>query len=393
MKRFNASLSDIRQDIAGDLPLDLILLWNQQEKSEALHSEMLSPYLFEGIIACSDSAGLSKLSQKYTLPEVMKLVSEPKELLHAYGKAIGGEAIGIWAADNTQIVYKDIAVDTAVRQMLRLQIDAKELTVKIGLGMHFGKAYKIGGGLFGHDASHIEEIAEDHSSGGELLITKELYSMLSLDVAKYFTKKEDSENYSATEVNDEIHFKPGNDTSYPYPFDTTFFSLLKENSLESLSQMSLDEYREEKACVLISVKHEEYDFLLDYFTACLVAESVIAKAAERYNGTMVKSNGALGIFLFTDDANAVAFAKEAFVNLQTEGFISHIGISRGEVLLFPLKNGGLEISGNPVNIASKLAEDSGLEGICVHNTITLEAPESSPFEITCSGVILSGIHL
>ena len=393
MKRFNPSLSDIRQDIAGDLPLDLILLWNQQEKSEALHAEMLSPYKFEGIIACSDSAGLSKLSQNYTLPEVMQMVSEPKEILHAYGKAIGGEAIGVWAADNTQMVYQDITVDTAVRQMLRLQIDAQNLLVKVGIGMHFGRAYKIGGGLFGHDASYIEELAEDHTSGGELLITKELYSMLSLGVAKYFTKKEDSENYIAMNITDEIHYKPGNDTAYPFPFDDTFFSLLKNNSLEQLSTMGLDEYREEKACVLVSVKHEEYDFLLDYFTACLVAESAITKASEKYNGKMVKSNGALGIFLFEHDVDAVAFAKETFANLKFEGFVSNIGISRGEVLLFPLKNSGLEISGNPVNIASKLAEDSGLGGICVHDTIQTTIDTGTDFAVTCSGVLLSGIHI
>jgi hypothetical protein len=57
-----------------------------------------------------------------------------------------------------------------------------------------------------------------------------------------------------------------------------------------------------------------------------------------------------------------------------------------------LANGEREIAGNPVNIASKLSEDSGLEGILVEDSVTLGAlaQQGEPFRLTISKVELTG---
>src|SRR4051812_50175659 len=114
MATYDISLADLRQDIAGTIPAHLVLGWNEREKSPERHAELLAPYRIRGTIVSTDSAGLSKLSQRYALPQVMKLVSEPKEVIHAHGKAIGGEAGGAWGADHSQGFYGE-AIGPAAR--------------------------------------------------------------------------------------------------------------------------------------------------------------------------------------------------------------------------------------------------------------------------------------
>ncbi len=112
------SLADVSQDIAGTIPLEIILRWANTNKSKKSHTNLLDSYRVSGTVVSSDSSGLSRLSQDKTLFEVMKLVSKPKEVIFKYGKAIGGAEIGVWAADNTQMFYQDsIQPSNVVKQM------------------------------------------------------------------------------------------------------------------------------------------------------------------------------------------------------------------------------------------------------------------------------------
>ena len=92
------------------------------------------------------------------------------------------------------------------------------------------------------------------------------------------------------------------------------------------------------------------------------------RIASSYGGDVVKSNGILAIVLFNHTDAAIAFSRDIIETTRTLGLDAHVGVTHGEVFLFPLAGGGRDIAGNSVNIASKLAEDSGLRGILVESS-------------------------
>ena len=71
MTTYNVSLADLRQDIAGIIPPDLVLRWNQRDRSLDRHDALLAPFRTRGTIVSVDSAGLSRMSQPYALPQVL----------------------------------------------------------------------------------------------------------------------------------------------------------------------------------------------------------------------------------------------------------------------------------------------------------------------------------
>lgn len=99
------SVAMLTQEIAGNIPIDLIHKWNMGAKTKDRQGELLKPYIIYGVAVSSDSAGLSKLSSSRPLLEVVWLIHQPKEIIFARGRAIGGRPIGIWAADNTFMFY------------------------------------------------------------------------------------------------------------------------------------------------------------------------------------------------------------------------------------------------------------------------------------------------
>jgi hypothetical protein len=179
-RRFiNPSLADVTQDIAGAIPLDIVNNWTNSQKNEELHRQILNTYLIEGTVVSSDSSGLSKLSKELPLLEVMKIVSHPKDLVYKYGSAIGGKAIGIWAADNTEMFYnKNISPKEIFSAMQKVQEELLSFTIKIGMAIHYGKFYSLGGGLFGEDADLVEDLAENKSEGGEIILTDSFKKLL-----------------------------------------------------------------------------------------------------------------------------------------------------------------------------------------------------------------------
>src|SRR5207253_2511520 len=128
----------------------------------------------------SDSAGLTKLSQRLGLMEVLALIDRPKRILHAYGTAAGGRAVGVWAADNAQMFHPEWT-DAVVllSALLKAQADiARQCRVRIGIGVHYGDFYDLSSGLYGPEADAIEDIAENHTEGGEIVITQAVVDRL-----------------------------------------------------------------------------------------------------------------------------------------------------------------------------------------------------------------------
>src|SRR5437016_2802156 len=133
-KRFIApALADLRQDIAGTISLDLIREWTDSTQDDAAQSRILAPYLREGTLVSTDACGLSKLCRERSLLEVLRLVSRPKEIIHSHGTAAGGEAVGIWAADNSEMFYhRGIPIKNVMKHLIAAQREIAGLEVHIG---------------------------------------------------------------------------------------------------------------------------------------------------------------------------------------------------------------------------------------------------------------------
>ncbi|WP_375772493.1 hypothetical protein NR798_16920 [Archangium gephyra] len=397
MATYNISLADLRQDIAELIPAGLVLGWNGQDKTSARHEQLLAPFRTRGTLVSTDSAGLSTLTQRYSLAQVLKLVSEPKEVIHAYGTAIGGEAIGIWAADNSQMFFEEsIAPARVVAQMLAVQQRVKALQVQVGIGIHACECYRVGGGLFGEGADFIEAIAEDATAGGEIVVSGAIFERLPGELRDAARVREDLQKegalWSLMGFSGQVEAVEGGNPDYPTPFDAAFFRRLRSTSAEELGKEAFPEYRKSRTVVFVKVAHPPHEFLLDSFTDMSLINLAVRRIASSHGADVVKSNGTLAIVLFDEGDEAVAFARDIIEGNRALGFEAHVGVARGEVYLFPLANGEREIAGNPVNVASKLAEDSGLEGILVERSVALGAlaGKGEPFQLTLSKVELTG---
>jgi class 3 adenylate cyclase len=396
MATHDISLADLTQDIAGALPPDLVLRWNESDKSLQTHQRLLEPYLLRGTIVSMDAAGLSKLTQRRSLAEVLKLVSEPKEVLHAFGKAIGGRAIGVWAADNAQMFFPETIEPAAVfEQMRAAQRRGSSLTVKMGIGMHWGNCVAIAGGLFGDDADFIEEIAENHTHGGEIVVSESVYARLPEALRAMAAPRTDlaelAKLWSITSDTQLVHGVEGDDVHYPTPFDDVFFQKLRTSSLEQLAREHFDEYRKNATVVFVKINHPHKPMLLDGFTDLSLADVALRRTAIEFRGDVVKSTGALAIVLLPDEAEALEFARAVVRAQRTLGANARVGIAKGDVFLFPLAGTGRDIAGHAVNVASKLSEDAGVDGILVEESATTPriVELGRHFQFTISGVEIS----
>lgn len=397
MAMHDISLADLTQDIAGALPHDLVLRWNESDKSPQTHQQLLEPYLVRGTIVSMDAAGLSKLTQRRSLAEVLKLVSEPKEVLHAFGKAIGGRAIGVWAADNAQMFFPETIEPVAVfDQMRAAQERGSSLAVKMGIGIHWGDCVGIAGGLFGDDADFIEEIAENHTHGGEIVVSESVFARLPDALRAWAVARTDLAEHaplwSMAHEPGPVHAVEGDDIRYPTPFDDVFFQKLRSSSLEQLARENFDEYRKNTTVAFVKINRPHTPMLLDAFTEFSLADVALRRTAVEHRGDVVKSTGALAIVLLRDEAEALEFARAVIRTQRALGANARVGIAKGDVFLFPLAGGGRDIAGNAVNVASKLSEDAEVDGILVEASATTPriVELGRHFHFTISGVEISG---
>lgn len=371
------SLADVVHDIAGDLPREILLEWNASDRSPAVHDALLAPYLVRGTIVSSDSAGLSSLTQRLPLAAVLKLVAEPKEILHALARAIGGEAIGVWTADNTQLFFDErIAPERVIDQLFEAQRRVASRTVQIGIGAHVAECYRIAGGLYGPEADLIEHVAEELSRGGELLITPALYDRASPSqraAARVVQDRAHLELYSITRFDRSSPFVDGNDTAYPAPFSPAFDALLRAHTASELAAMPLSDVRRTRTVVFIKAAIAPRTRLLDGFTELAIVDAIVRRTldAQPRGATLVKSNGALAIALFEEDHAAIDFALAIEDELLANAPDARIALARGELFVFAMNDAALEVAGDPVNIASKLAEDSALSGVLVDRSVSI----------------------
>lgn len=177
---------------------------------------------------------------------------------------------------------------------------------------------------------------------------------------------------------------------YPIPFSEDFYKEITSSESLDLGAMS-SKYSKLKTVVLIKIIHKKRKFLLDELTDWILANSLITKITPFHKVQKIKSNGSLGIFVADKNEVAINFAKDLKDNLG-DLFELSIGICRGSVLLFDLGNEGFEIAGEPVNVASKIAEDSGEANcILVESSVKCNEKECKPFTYNISSVDISGV--
>ena len=379
-KLYSSHLFDVTQDIIGSLPLKLVEQWLSSEQTDADALQLLKRYRVKGYSVSSDSAGLTKLTQQKGLLEILAIIDHPKRIVCGYGKAISGEPVGIWAADNTQMFYPD-TTDAAklVSALLTIQDEiAKSCQIKIGLGAHCGEFYRISGGLYGAEADAIEDVAENHTAGGEILITQSICDRLPPDHNFQLELRQDLDRepycdlgkiYRVLDGDRLSQLQPVNER-YPIPYSDEFYQdlLAYEHQLTNhdLAHNLAQKYTQHNVVVLIESKYESmanhelamfsqlsFSALMKDIGLRLLAQHQQTKVSE------IKVISSLGIYVFDDPKVAVEFAQTFRTELGNQQINCRIGIEQGEVLIFELPVGTRDIAGTPVNVASKMAQDCG----------------------------------
>jgi len=389
------SLADLSQDIAGSIPVDLVTSWMASGRDNAAHATILEPYRRHGTVVCSDSAGLSKLSAARPLVEVMKLVSEPKEAIYAHGVAIGGRAVGVWAADNTQMFYHDtIDAGAIVRQMIAAQRAIATKTVQVGIGIDIGTVYEIGGGLYGSEADAIEGFTEEETRAGEVVVSEDMLALLREPRVKeqrgsMYVLEHETHNHAAAIAED---------YRYPAPFDRAFHDAIR--ALDPSDSAALDainaRYAKEKTIVLLRTFLPHGARLLDECVTRVAANEVVHRVlADDRHRCLVKSNGALAIIATDDALHGADLGKRLLKEAREKGFDANVGVARGDVLMFDLEDGTRDIAGAPVNVASKIAEDTDERGRAFFEASVAEAAARlgpcEAFKIGKSGLEIHGV--
>jgi len=406
------ALADLTQDIAGAIPVHLLHDWATGERDLFAAYSVLSSFEIQGTVVSSDTSGLSRMTRERDLLDVLSLISQPKEILHALGREIGGRAIGTWVADNTEMFYPaGLDADTVVDAMGEVQFRIQErLQIRIGMCIHPGRFYEIGGGLYGGDAYQVEYLAEQCAGPGEILLTesavRSLKTVKSDDLyLKTFPHEDSQEQAYLLRSNRRASGLQEREPLYPHPFPPDFFEILhrfqEPGDVEALKRKIYEQWLRECVVVFLAREREPQEArsltgLLDDLVINALMDTVIR---ETMPGTdhIASSGGGIAILTFDHPTDAVDFVRAVHIKLAENGLPVQVGIDAGPVLLFQNSRGPSGIAGDPINIASKLAEDVGRPGcICVTEKAFQRLGDSSEherFEVTVSGVALKGFIL
>ena len=366
--RFPPGFFDLPADAGEDLPLPIIEAWKASTQDAQAAARILAAHTLRGIVVSSDSAGLTRLSRERPLIEILALINRPKELIHGYGRAIGGSAVGTWAADNTQMFYPVEVPAVRVLGMLRTTQEhlGRERTIGIGMCAHAGAFYRLGDGVYGPDADRVETVAEEHTEGGEVVVTGELADALPAEHGFTLRAREDlAEAFGRllrVEDGPVLTDIAAEDLRYPTPFDDAFYEGLSAWSTDEHPALPEPEYRD-RTVVLVErerdVPDEPQVALLNDLALAAAMKRIGRTLLPEHGGAEVKTTGLISIYTFAEPGPAAAFAQAFRESFAQQGVLTRIGIDSGEVLLFDLGGGRRDIAGSPVNVASKLAQDCG----------------------------------
>jgi hypothetical protein len=281
---------------------------------------------------------------------------------------------------------------------------AAECEISIGLCAHRGDFFVLGNGVYGPDADRVEVVAEEHTDGGELLVTDTLAE--TLDAAGDFAlspRPDLARHFGAilrVTGGPRVTDVTPTDFKYPLPYTDGFYQGLSSYTRTRRdSRMPRPEY-EERAVVLLEREREETDIP----EVAVLNDLALAAAMTRIGGTLlrdlhgieIKTSGLISIYTFTDCRDAVRFAEGFRSALKAQGIDCRVGVDVGQVLEFDLGGGAHDIAGSPVNVASKLAEDVGEFGtIYVTQSAADKAgiTDGRAMSVEVSGVSLTALAL
>jgi len=403
--QYTPALFDVAQDIVGALPLKLIEKWLVSEQTQGVAVRELDPYRVKGYSVSSDSAGLTKLSMQRGLLEILAIIEQPKEIVYRYGTAIGGQGVGVWAADNTQMFYPgSVAASDLVSALLTIQdeVNAKCL-IKIGLGAHAGEFYSVSGGLYGAEADAIEEIAENETEGGEIVISQSIHDRLPAGHPFRIVQKSEHPTsighvYQVLDGPRLSGVGPAS-TTHPIAFSAAFHADLVafQSRLNdaAFGRHLADRYMKEKCVVLIERESKTAETpevaIFENLAMSAMMKNVGLLYLPRSNGEEIKVAGALAIYVFDDAPEALAFARAFRQELARQEISCRIGIDAGSVLICELPTGGKDIAGMPVNVASKMAQDKGKPGKLYLSQAVKDHVDASGF--VALSYVVSGVEL
>lgn len=401
--RFPPGFFDLPADAGEALPLEVIAAWTRSDQTVAAARELLGPFTLRGIVVASDAAGLTRLTQERSLIEILAMVSRPKELVHAYGRAIGGVPIGTWAADNTAMFYaKGIPADHIVAMLLTLLDRVREeCEVGIGMAAHHGIFYELARGLHGPDADRVELIAEDHTAAGELVLTDTLTALLPEGAVSLRRRTDLAPLFGSVFRVTDGPRREGlavSDFKYPLPFTDEFFTGLAQfQRTRRTSVVPRPAYRD-VAIVMVEREHEDQDVpevaALNDLALAAAVKRLGNSLLESREGAEIKTSGRASLYLFETAAEALAFSRALREALAEEQVQLAIGVDVGRVLLFELGPGLRDVAGAPVNVAAKLAQDAGELGVIQLTTAAarqagLEGGESR--QVTAGGITIETV--
>ena len=412
LPRIIPALADLTQDIAGPLPVELLQNWaaGAQDATEA--GRLLNGYRVEGTVVASDSSGLSRMTEERDLLDVLALVSEPKQIVHALGVAIGGRPVGVWVADNTEMYYPSkIDPGLIVGAMAEAQARiALSVSLKIGMCVHSGEFYEVGGGLYGGDAEAVEYLAEQFAGPGDVLVTRAVTDRLGCaDDSSFAPRAELSVVYPpGVYTLARLRRMPdlrADDRQYPHPYPKEFFSLLsglrQAGDADQVRKRIYETYLRERVVVFVVRAHERaashsLPALLDDLVNNALVEAIV-RVERRAEDHVAGLGGGSAILTFDAPGEALEFAQAVRDRFGENGVAVKIGIDRGPVLLFSNPHGPSGIAGDPVNIASKLSEDTGTGGkIRISTRACCQMPaltNAEPFRVSVSRVVLTGVEV
>jgi len=410
--RIVPALADLTQDIAGPIPVELLHNWAGGRQDRSAAEELLLPFRIDGTVVSTDTSGLSRLTQERDLLDVLALISRPKQIVHALGIEIGGRPIGTWVADNTEMYYPvAVAADSILDAMAEVHFRvARAAPVQIGMCVHAGLFYEIGGGLYGRDALTVEFLAEECADAGEILITRETLGRIAEPGAYETRPKWDVDARLGPGV---LTVRPrrrtthlrGDDTRYPHAFTREFYDLF--SSLDGngdagrLKDQIYAAYQRERTIVFLAREREaeESDDLtatLDNLLLDALMDTVVRDTAGG-GGQLSSSGGGLAILTFTSPRDALEFALSARGRFVENALAVQTGIDHGAVLVFEEAGRRSGIAGDPVNLASKISETAGEPGKIQITARTAERLPSiagaEPFELQISGIRVAGVTL
>jgi class 3 adenylate cyclase len=346
------------------------------------------------------------------LLDVLALVSEPNQTVHGLGVAVGGRPVGVWVADNTEMYYPStvdpgVIVDAMAEAQARIAASA---SLKIGMCVHSGEFYEVGGGLYGGDAETVEHLAEDFAGPGDILVTHAVTPRLGHATAAALAPRPELSVVFAPGVSTLVRARRmpelrGDDTPYPHAYPEAFFAQLRRlrqaDDADAVRKQIYAAYLRERVVVFVArlrphSSSRSLAALLDDLMNNVLVEAVIT-VAMRAGDHIAGLGGGLAILTFDTPGEGLEFARAVRSQFAENGIIATIGVDQGPVLFFSNPRGPSGIAGSPVNIASKLAEGAGKDGnIRITTRAASRIPSlagAQPFQFTVSRVLLTGVEV